>query len=135
MPTSNVSIGRASGANKRAPSCSIISMSLAVHRECYIETAVVLAPCSRLGFGVSIKRSASIGHHDEIGSYATVSPGAHIEDHRRIGKKATIGMGATVLDHIQIGNVSVIGGGSVVTKDVPAGVVAYGNPCRVVRDN
>ena len=30
-------------------------------------------------------------------------------------------------------NITVIGAGSVVTKDIPANVVAYGNPCRVVR--
>jgi hypothetical protein len=45
-----------------------------------------------------------------------------------------IGIGATVFDHICIGQGSIIGGGSVVTKDIPADGVAYGNPCRVVRD-
>ena len=33
-----------------------------------------------------------------------------------------------------IGDGSVIGAGSVVTKDIPAGVVAVGNPCRVLRN-
>lgn len=112
-----------------------IASTAEVDRGCYIGPAVVLAPCSRLGFGVSINRSASIGHHAEIGSYATISPGTHIGGHTRIGKRATIGIGATVFDHIHVGDGSVIGGGSVVTKDVPPGVVAYGNPCRVVRDN
>lgn len=112
-----------------------IASTAELDRGCYIEPAVVLSPYSRLGFGVSINRSASIGHHGEIGSYATVSPGAHIGGHTRIGEKVTIGIGATVFDHIQVGDGSVIGGGSVVTKDIPAGVVAYGNPCRVVRES
>lgn len=34
---------------------------------------------------------------------------------------------------VRIGRNSVIGAGSVVTKDIPANVVAVGNPCRVVR--
>ena len=45
-----------------------------------------------------------------------------------------LGGGATVLPGVTIGHGSVIGAGSVVTRDVPAGVVAVGNPCRVVRE-
>lgn len=39
-----------------------------------------------------------------------------------------------VLGGVTIGKGSVIGAGSVVTKDVPPGVLAYGNPCRVIRN-
>jgi len=35
---------------------------------------------------------------------------------------------------VTIGDNTVIGAGSIVTKDIPANVVAYGNPCRVVRE-
>ena len=45
-----------------------------------------------------------------------------------------IGAGAVILPGVTIGKWSVIGAGSVVTKDIPAGVVAYGNPCRVARE-
>ena len=39
----------------------------------------------------------------------------------------------TVCGGVTIGNGSVIGAGSVVTRDIPAGVIAAGNPCRVIR--
>ncbi len=52
----------------------------------------------------------------------------------RIGNNVWIGAGAVVLPGVSIGENSVIGAGSVVTKDIPANVVAYGNPCRVVRE-
>ena len=42
--------------------------------------------------------------------------------------------GAVILPGVTIGENSVIGAGSVVTKDVPKNSVAYGNPCRVVRE-
>jgi maltose O-acetyltransferase len=45
-----------------------------------------------------------------------------------------IGGGAIICPGVRIGARSVIGAGSVVTKDIPAGVVAVGNPCRVVRE-
>ena len=40
---------------------------------------------------------------------------------------------AVIAPGVRIGRNSVIGAGSVVTKDIPANVVAVGNPCRVVR--
>lgn len=51
-----------------------------------------------------------------------------------IEEGAWIGAGAVILPGVTIGKWSVIGAGSVVTKDIPAGVVAYGNPCRVARE-
>ena len=51
-----------------------------------------------------------------------------------IGKNCWLGAGVIVLPGITIGDGSVIGAGSIVTKDIPAGVIAVGNPCRVLRE-
>lgn len=50
-----------------------------------------------------------------------------------IGNNVWLGGDVKIMPGVIIGEGSVIGGGSVVTKDIPAGVVAVGNPCRVVR--
>lgn len=50
-----------------------------------------------------------------------------------IGDDAWIGGGAIVCPGVSIGARTVIGAGSVVTRDIPADVIAAGNPCRVVR--
>ncbi len=50
-----------------------------------------------------------------------------------IGSDVWIGGGAVICPGVTIGDRSVIGAGSVVTKDIPADVVAAGNPCRVIR--
>ena len=52
----------------------------------------------------------------------------------RIGNNFWIGAGAVILPGVTIGDNSVIGAGSIVTKDIPANVVAVGNPCRVLRE-
>lgn len=52
----------------------------------------------------------------------------------RIGKNVWVGGGAVLLPGVTIGDNTVIGAGSVVTKDIPANVVAVGNPCRVLRE-
>lgn len=50
-----------------------------------------------------------------------------------IGDRVWIGGSCVVMPGVSIGSDTVIGAGSVVTKDIPAGVIAAGNPCRVIR--
>jgi len=52
----------------------------------------------------------------------------------RIGKNCWLGAGVIVVPGVTIGDNTVIGAGSVVTKDIPANVVAVGNPCKVIRE-
>ncbi|MBQ8843154.1 MAG: sugar O-acetyltransferase [Ruminiclostridium sp.] len=51
-----------------------------------------------------------------------------------IGKNCWIGAGVIIVPGITIGDNVVIGAGSVVTKDIPSGVLAFGNPCKVHRE-
>ena len=51
-----------------------------------------------------------------------------------IGNNVWIGAGSVIVPGVTIGDNTVIGAGSVVTKDIPANVVAVGNPCRVMRE-
>ncbi len=50
-----------------------------------------------------------------------------------IGNNVWLGAGVVVMPGVTIGDNSVIGAGSIVTKDIPANVVAVGNPCHVMR--
>ena len=51
----------------------------------------------------------------------------------KIGRCCWLGAGVVVLPGVTIGDNTVVGAGSVVTKDLPANMVAVGNPCRVLR--
>lgn len=51
-----------------------------------------------------------------------------------IGNCVWIGANTVIVPGVSIGDNSIIGAGSVVTKDIPANVVAYGNPCKVARE-
>ena len=51
----------------------------------------------------------------------------------RVCAGASIGTSCTILSNVTIGRNAIIGAGSVVTRDIPANVVAAGNPCRVIR--
>lgn len=100
-----------------------------------MEPLTVVSSMSQLGFGVTIKRSASVGHHAVLGDFVNINPGAVLSGFVTIGEGAEIGTGATISNNIKIGKRCLIGAGSVVTKDIPDGMIAYGNPCKPIREN
>lgn len=51
-----------------------------------------------------------------------------------IGNNVWMGAGAIILPGVTIGDNTIIGAGSVVTKDIPANVIAFGTPCKVIRE-
>ncbi len=51
-----------------------------------------------------------------------------------VGRDVWVGGGAILCPGVNVGDRAVIGAGSVVTRDIPPGVFAAGNPCRVIRD-
>ena len=87
-----------------------------------------------------------IGDHTMIGPNVTIATAGHpiLPELRekemqynvdvKIGRNVWIGAGAIIVPGVTIGDNTVIGAGSVVTKDIPANVVAVGNPCRVIRE-
>jgi acetyltransferase-like isoleucine patch superfamily enzyme len=99
----------------------------------------------RLGNRVKIHCNCYIAQYTEIDDDAFLAPGVTIANDLypgdlrsaevmagpRIGAAAQIGVNVTVLPYVRIGAGCLIGAGSVVTRDIPAGVVAFGNPAKV----
>ena len=100
-----------------------------------INSKVSIAAHTTIGNFVSINRHVSIGHHTVIGDYCSINPGTNIAGTVTIGEGTTIGMGTNILHQVKIGKNTIIGAGSVVTKDIPDNVVAYGSPCKIIREN
>jgi sugar O-acyltransferase (sialic acid O-acetyltransferase NeuD family) len=100
-----------------------------------INSKVSIAAHTTIGDFVSINRHVSIGHHTNVGDYCSINPGVNIAGNVTIGEGTTIGVGSNIIDGVNIGKNSIIGAGSVVTKDIPDNVIAYGNPCKIIRDN
>ncbi len=87
-----------------------------------------------------------IGDYTMLGPNVTIATAGHPIDSYlrqrslqynlpvRIGKNCWLGAGVIVMPGVTIGDNTVIGAGSIVTRDIPANVVAVGNPCRVLRE-
>jgi len=116
------------------PSCNI-STTCTFQEGVLAEQGIIISSYTNVGFGVHIKRGVNIGHHCRIGDYCTINPGAVVSGTVVLGEGCMLGTGAVLIDGITIGKGVLIGAGSVVTKDISPGVIAYGNPCRVIRDN
>ena len=112
-----------------------ISYMSKLGRGVLINSKVSIAAHTTIGDFVSINRHVSIGHHTNIGDYCSINPGVNIAGNVTIGEGTTIGMGTNILHTVKIGKNSIIGSGSVVTKDIPDNVVAYGSPCKIIREN
>ena len=114
---------------------SSISKTTTLGKGCLINSLVSVAAHTKVGDFVSLNRNSSVGHHTIIENYVTIQPGTNVCGFVSIGEGTLIGVGSNVIDGIKIGKNSIIGAGSVVTKDIPDNVIAYGNPCKIIRKN
>ena len=124
------------------------------------QSAVILSPFyTDYGYHCTIGEDSFLNHGAHLMDCAPITIGSHcfigpncgmytaihplLPDERNqglecakpitLGDNVWLGGDVTILPGVTIGSGSVIGAGSVVTKDIPAGVLAYGNPCRVIR--
>jgi acetyltransferase-like isoleucine patch superfamily enzyme len=89
-----------------------------IHANCYVAQFTLLDDDVFLAPGVTIANDLYPG--DERSAKLMTGP--------HIGAGAQIGVNVTILPFVRIGAGAMIGSGSVVTRNIPAGMVAYGNP-------
>lgn len=88
---------------------------------------------AQVGSNVILNTGAIVGHDCTVASHVHVGPGVILCGGVRVGEGAFLGAGAVVIPEQEIGEGSVIGAGTVVISSIPAGVVAVGNPARILR--
>lgn len=102
----------------------------------YINFGCVILDCAAVHFGSDVKLGPSVqiytAYHPLDAALRTSGP--ELAAPIRIGNRVWIGGGAILCPGVTIGDDSVIGAGSVVTRSIPPGVIAVGNPCRVLRE-
>jgi sugar O-acyltransferase (sialic acid O-acetyltransferase NeuD family) len=118
---------------------TIVHPRSTVGRNVHLSDGVVVLPNAVINSGAKVGphgvvNTAAVVEHDcVLGAFATVAPNASLAGNVRLGDRAYIGIGACVIQNLTIGADTLVGAGSVVVHDLPDGIVAFGNPCRVVR--
>jgi maltose O-acetyltransferase len=109
--------------------------NISIGDDVYINFGCVILDCGPVTIGNQVLIGPNVGIYDA--SHALDAQermdGALIPGKIRIGNRVWIGGGTIILPGVTIGDDTVIGAGSIVTHDIPSGVVAVGNPCRVLR--
>lgn len=114
---------------------AFVSPSAKIGEGTVVMAGAVVNADAIIGKHCIVNTGASIDHECVIEDYCHIAPGVHISGDAHVGKGVWIGVGTCVIQGIKIGENCMIGAGSVVVRDIPDGVVAYGNPCKVVRAN
>lgn len=106
-----------------------IQENVTVLQNCIVENQTVI------GYGSLLNIGCFLCHGSKLGKFVTLSPRVTVLGNVEIGDLTFIGAGSIIREKIKIGENSIIGMGSIVVSDIPANVVAYGNPCKVIKEN
>lgn len=110
--------------------------NITIGDDIYINFGCVILDCGQVSIGSNTLIGPNVGLFS--GNHATEAEeravGGLIPKPITIGRRVWICGNVSVVPGVTIGDDTIIGAGSVVTRDIPAGVVAAGNPCRVLRE-
>lgn len=110
--------------------------NITIENDIYINFGCVILDCAKV----------TIGSHTLLGPNVGLYAANHATDANEringgcygkpihIGKNVWLGGNVKVLPGVSIGDNTIIGTGSIVTKDIPANVIAVGNPCKVIKE-
>lgn len=113
-------------------SSAVVSASAHIGENSHILAGAVIAPMVELGEACIVNTNASVDHECVLGAGVHIAPGATLCGCVQVGENTLIGAGSVVLPRVKIGSNVVVGAGSVVTRDIPDGVVAFGNPAKII---
>ena len=101
----------------------------------FLNHNIYLMDCAKITFGKKCFIGPNCGFYTAIHPLDVEKRNAGFEMAKPItlGDNIWVGGNVTILPGVTIAEGSVIGAGSIVTKDIPSGVVAFGNPCKVIR--
>lgn len=114
------------------PSC-IVSPSAHIGAGTVLVAGSIVNANAHIGRYCIINTAASIDHDNRLEDGVQICPGARLAGHVHCGERVFVGTAAAIAPHRSIGADTSIGAGAVVLQDIPANVLAAGNPARIIR--
>lgn len=113
---------------------AVISDNILIDEGTVIMSNVVINIDTVIGKCCIINTSSVIEHDNIIGDFVHISPQVACAGDVKIGNYSHIGIGSCIIQGITIGSHSIIGAGSVVVKNFSNKILAYGNPCKTIKE-
>ena len=109
--------------------------NITIGNNVYINFGCVILDCGQVSIGDDTLIGPNVGifSGNHVADAVERTAGGLIPKTVAIGDRVWICGNVSIVPGVRIGDESVIGAGSVVTHDIPSGVIAAGNPCRVLR--
>lgn len=114
---------------------AVVSPTAIIGKGVLIECGCLITPSPVIGDNVVVNTGSQVNHDNVVEDHVYIASGVVLSGGVTIGNNTLLDDGVIVTLGKSVGKNSLIGAGAVVTKDIPDGVVAYGNPCKVIRDN
>ena len=112
---------------------ALVSSSVVLGAGAAILPGAIINIDSVIGEFAIINTNANVDHDGVIGRAAHIGPGASLAGEVKVGDRTFVATGSAVIPQRRIGADTIVGAGSVVIRDLPSGVMAFGNPARVHR--
>jgi len=100
-----------------------------------IEAGCLVTPNPVIGNNVVVNTGSQVNHDNIVEDHVYIASGVILSGGITIKENSLIDDGVIVTLGTKIGKNCIIGAGAVVTKDIPDNSIAYGSPCKVVREN
>lgn len=113
---------------------AVISNSVSIAEGTVIMAGTVINTDTKIGKCAIINTSSVIEHDNIIGDFTHLSPHVACAGDVKIGNYTHIGISSSIIQGISIGSNSIIGAGSAVVKNIDNYTLAYGNPCKIIKE-
>jgi sugar O-acyltransferase (sialic acid O-acetyltransferase NeuD family) len=113
----------------------IMSKTVKISEGVIIAAGSVLTVEIHIGAHTHIDTACAVGHETKLGEYVRLNPKVSVAGNVTLSDGVYVGSGASIIQGLTIGANTVVGAGAVVIRDLPANVVAVGNPARVIKGN
>ena len=114
---------------------AVVSKNARLGKGILIECGCLITPNPVIGNNVVVNTGSQVNHDNIIEDNVYIASGVILSGGIKIGENTLLDDGVIITLGCSVGKNSLIGAGAVVTKNIPDKVVAYGSPCKVIREN
>ena len=114
---------------------AVVSATAKLGKGVLIEAGCLVTPSPVIGDNVVVNTGSQVNHDNIVEDHVYIASGVLLSGGVTIGENSLIDDGVIITLGRKVGSNSLIGAGAVVTKDTPDNVVAFGSPCKVIREN